>query len=328
MDILKNLSVVELAMYLPLPYAGAFMAKIGANVFKVEMPGTGDPLKNIDNSAYKALNKDKKIIYKNLKDQNHINEVKELLLSSDLVLNGFRRGFLDKLGLGYKDISAINKKVIYINLYGYPKEMSIREKAGHDLNFLALSGILEELNRFQRFTKPLPLQVADMSGALWAIIASLLMLNRRYIEKAGGEIDLSLFSSLLSFMPFFYFSEKEGEIEKGLLSGGNPFYNIYRCKDGKMFALGCLEDKFARRLLQILKIEAHDDVLLGKKKRFYFKRLKEAFSTRERDYFVELFEKEDICVSPVMSKDEFFRFLRKNGIRKGDIRDFIAFPVK
>ncbi len=328
MKYLSNISVVELAMYLPLPYAGAFMAKMGAEVCKIEMPVKGDPLKSIDRGIYEFLNKDKKIIYKNLKDEEHIKDIKELILKSDVVLNGFRRGYLDKIGLGYKDISKVNKDIIYINLYGYPKEMNIKDKAGHDINFLALSGILDELNRFEKFTKPLPIQIADMSGALWAIIGTLLMLIKRKKEKLGGEIDMSLFSSLLSFMPFFYYAEAGGEIEKGLFSGSNPFYNIYRCKDGGLFALGCVEDKFTRRLLEIFNIKVAENLSPEKKKRLYFKELKRIFSSHNRAYFVKLFEKEDICVNPVINKNEFHRLMRKNIVKKRDTMNYMAFPIR
>lgn len=325
MKVLKEISVIELGMYLPLPYAGAFLSQIGATVTKVELPGKGDPMKELDDGIYTTLNKNKKIIYQNLKDEKDIKQIKEILNKADIVLNGFRRGFLDKLGLGYKEISKKNKGVIYINLYGYPKELSFKDKAGHDLNFLSLSGIFDWLSGYNR---PLPIQIADMSGALWAIIGSLLMLNKRRETNKGGELDLSLFSSLLSFMPFFYFSEKGGKIEKGFFHGTNPFYNIYECKDGKLIAVGSVEEKFARKLLEILKIKYDDNIFLDIKEEYLSEKIKEAFKKKNQKFFLSLFEKEDICVSPVLSREEFYELLSKNGIKGENLSDFVIFPIK
>ncbi|MCX7991049.1 MAG: CoA transferase [Proteobacteria bacterium] len=325
MKILEDIKVVELAMYLPLPYAGAFIAKMGADVKKIEQPEKGDPLKGLDPSAYKALNGDKNIVYLDLKDKKDIKELKKIMFSSDIVLNGFRRGFLENLGLGFDDISKKNRKIIYINLYGYPEEISLKDKAGHDLNFLGLSGIFDHL---KNFNKPLPVQIADMAGALWAIIGILLMLSRREKENRGGELDLSLFTSLISFMPFFYFSKKDGKIDRGLLYGLNPFYNVYECKDGKLMAVGSLEEKFARKLLEILKIKYNDNIFSDRNRDALYKKLKRVFRSKDQDFFIKLFEKEDICVTPVLSKEDFIKFLEKN-LKKGTvIEDFLSFPIK
>lgn len=325
MKILNDIKVVELAMYLPLPYAGAFLAQMGAVVTKIEQPKKGDPLKSIDASVYKMLNDNKKVIYLDLKSSKDLEELKKIILSADIVLNGFRRGFLEKIGLGFSEISKKNKKIIYINLFGYPKEISLRDKAGHDLNFLGLSGIFDLL---KDFSKPLPTQIADMSGALWAIIGSFIMLEKRKKCRKGGELDLSLFSSLISFLPFFYFSDYNSQINKGLLYGENPFYNVYECKDGKLIAVGSLEEKFAKKLLEILKIRYDDNLISDKNRLVLQKKLKKIFRNNDQSYFVKLFEKEDICVTPVFSKEEFFDFLERNLKKDKNLNDFIVFPIK
>lgn len=323
MKTFENLKIVEIAMYLPLPYAGSFFAEMGAKVIKIEQPEKGDPLKAIDSSVYKMLNERKDIVFLDLKKTKDLIDLKKIVMQADIVLNGFRRGFLEERGLGFCEVSKRNKKVIYVNLYGYPKEISLQNKAGHDLNFIGLSGIYDLLKEFK---KPLPFQIADMAGALWAIIGSLIMLNKRERTKRGGELDLSLFTSILSFLPFFYFSDDTGSINKGLLYGENPFYNIYECKDGKLIAVGSLEEKFAKKLLEILKIKDEDNIFSAKTD--IKEKLKRVFKSKNRSYFIKLFEKEDICVTPVLTKSEFFDFLKKNLMREEKIRSFILFPIK
>ncbi len=325
MEILKGIKVVELGMYLPLPYTGAFLKKMGAKVIKIEQPKKGDPLLAIDSKIYRALNSEKEVIYLDLKDIKDINRIKKKLLTADIVLNGFRRGFLDKIGLGFGEISNKNKKIIYINLYGYSKNISLKDKAGHDLNFLALSGMFDHL---KGWCKPLPIQVADMAGALWAIIGSLVMLKKREKEGKGGELELSLFSSLISFLPFFYFSKEDSAISKGLLYGESPFYNLYECSDGKLMAVGSLEEKFAKRLLEILKIEYNGNIFSEDNRIIIYDKLKKAFKSKKQDYFIKLFESEDICITPVFSKKEFFQFFKDGLLRRDDLKEKVFFPIK
>jgi alpha-methylacyl-CoA racemase len=319
-----RLSVVELAMYLPLPYAGAFFANMGAKVTKIENPKGGDPLKSLDKRAYDTLNRKKKIRYFDLKNRDEIDKIRKLILEADIVLNGFRRGLLDKIGLGYSEIKEKNPGVIYINLAGYEKDMSIGGKAGHDLNFMGLSGIMPSFSGAQG---PLPFQAADMSGALWAIIGALSMLNNRKTTGKGAELDLSLFRSALSFFPFFYFCEETGNIDKGLFRGKSACYNVYKCKDNKDIAVGSLEEKFFKRLLEILGIafDGNRIDLNGQGK--LINRVKKAFMSKASSYWLKKFEKEDICVSPVYNREEFYSFMEKEGVQKNTREDFLLFPV-
>lgn len=320
---LENLTIIELAMYLPLPYAGSFFAHAGANVIKVENP-LGDPMKNIDSNIYNVLNKQKKIKYLDLRNEKQREELKKLIKDADVVLNGFKPGFLENLGLDYNKIKEIAPQIIYISLAGYDKNLDIANKAGHDLNFISLSGIIGSLNEQP---KPFNFQMADMTGALWAIIGTFFMLEKRRKFNRGDCLDLSLFRSLLSFFPFFYFSSPNGIIEKGGLSGEFACYNIYKCKDNKFFAIGCVEEKFFRRLLELLNIEYKNNTIYEEdKQKFYINKLQEKFLQQDRDYWISFFKNEDICVTPVIDKDEFFNFL-KTSLWQDNLMDFLLFPI-
>ncbi len=320
----NDLIIVELGMYLPLPYAGGFFAKMGAKVIKIEPPG-GDPIKEFDEEAYRYLNKNKELFFLNLKDEGDRKKVLELLCSADVVLNGFRRGFLERLGLGYNAVRENNRKAIFLSLSGYEKETKDSNKAGHDLNFVGLSGIMKN---FETTGKLFPFQLADMAGALWAIIGVFVMLEQRRKNGVGGELDLSLFRSVLSVFPFFYSSKEDGVIEKGIFTGDFACYNIYKTKDGEAIAFGCIEKKFFKRALEILNISFDDDMLFNKEAQpFLIKKIAETIAKREKKYWLSLFEKEDICVTPVNDKKGFFAYLKEQGIDGERLYSFLFSPV-
>lgn len=319
----EEINILEFAMYLPLPYASAFFANLGAKVTKVEHPD-GDPLKNLDSKVYNILNRKKNIEYLDIKDPSNKEKITELLKNSDIVLNGFKPSFLKKYGFDYDSIKEINPSIIYISLSAYEKNTPLANKAGHDLNFVGLSGIIYSPNDAP---KPYKFQMADMAGALWAIIGAFYMLEKREKTGNGGFLDLSLFRSCLSFLPFFYFSSEEGWIDKGMLYGDYGCYNIYKCKDNKFIAVGSIEEKFFKRLLELLEIPYNTSNLYTHEGQKYYKKLlEEKFLSKEQEYWINFFENEDICVTPVFDKNEILKIL-KDWLGEENITNFILFPI-
>lgn len=320
----EGFKIVELGMYLPLPYVGGFFANMGARVIKIEHPKSGDPLKEIDVSAYKYLNEKKEILYLDLKDSKKKEEMYKILLSADVVLDGFRRGFLSRLGFDYDEIKKTNPSCIYISLAGYERGLKDENKVGHDLNFVALSGIMQS---FSGQNSPFPFQLADMAGALWAIIAVFYMLEKRRVTGEGGNCNLSLFRSLLSMFPFFYGASFGSDIDYGIFAGKFACYNFYETKDSKKLAFGCLEKKFFKRALEIIGVQFDEEKLY---KREFQEELKRAIGNvikeKEAAYWNEVFEKEDICVTPVLDKEAFFNYLNAQGV-KNNIKDFLFSPL-
>ncbi|MCX7769838.1 MAG: CoA transferase [Proteobacteria bacterium] len=319
----EKTKIVELAMYLPLPYVGAFFANFGANVTKIEHPDGGDPLKNLDFNVYKTLNKKKHIEYLNIKDNNNKNKLLDIVSNADIVLNGFKPTFLKKYGLDYETVKQINPSIIYISLYAFEKNTPLENKAGHDLNFVSLSGIM---NASKIVHTPFPFQMADMVGALWAIIGCLYMLEKRRISGSGGKIDLSLFRACLSFFPFFYFCEDNGKINEGLLYGNYACYNVYKCKDNRYIAVGSIEEKFFKRLLTLLDIVFDEKSLYKREEQQnLIKRLEDKFITQPSDYWIDFFKEEDICITPVLDKKEVLKML-SNWVIGRNLEDFLLFP--
>lgn len=321
----ENLTVVELGMYLPLPYTGGFLSRLGAKVIKIEQPVTGDPLKDFDSTAYSYLNKGKEVLYLDLKNEDNRKKVYDILLSADVVLNGFRRGFLKKLELDYDAVKEKNPSCIYISLAGYEKDLKDADKAGHDLNFVAVSGIIHQ---FVEQGNLLPFQLADLAGALWAIIGVFYMLEKRRQTGEGGELDLSLFRSLLSMFPFFYAVSKEGYIEKGMFTGKFACYNIYTTKDGNKIAFGCIEKKFFKRALELLGLNYDEETLYEfAKQQQLIEDISSVVKEKDITYWKTIFEKEDICVTPVYSKQEFYEYLKLQGISEKYLEKFLFSPI-
>jgi crotonobetainyl-CoA:carnitine CoA-transferase CaiB-like acyl-CoA transferase len=319
----EDLKIVELAMYLPLPYCGAFFANFGANVIKIEHPN-GDPLKNMDSKIYQTLNKKKHIEHIDIKDLSNKAKLLNILKDADILLNGFKPTFLKKFGFDYETLKEINPSIIYISLYAYEKDTPLENKAGHDLNFISLSGIIDCL---KTVPKLFSFQMADMAGALWSIIGSLYMLEKRRKTGLGGKLDLSLFRSCLSFFPFFYFCEEMGKIQDGILYGDYACYGIYKCKDSKYIAVGSLEEKFLKRLLHLMNIPFEEKKLYERDEQKNLKKLlEEKFLSESRDHWIDFFKNEDICLTPLLEKNETLKMIQ-DWIGEGKVEDFILFPI-
>lgn len=321
----EKLKIVELAMYLPLPYAGGFFARMGATVIKVESPFGGDPLKELDANAYSYLNKNKILKFFDLKNEHDKDQVLKIISESDVVLNGFRRDFQKKIGLDYNSVKEINPNCVFLTLAGYEKGAKDENLAGHDLNFVSLSGIMQSIPDLK---KPFPFQLTDMSGALWAIIGTFMMLEKRKQTGMGGELDISLLRSVTSFFPFFYSATKGGDIENGIFSGNYACYNVYETRDDKKIAVGSVEKKFFKRLLDVMKVDCTDNMLYD----FAFQGkliqdLQNAFKKYDAEIVLEMLEKEDICVTPVLSKEEFFGYLKQLGVETKKIDSFLFCPL-
>lgn len=320
----EKLKIVELAMYLPLPYTGAFFANFGARVIKIEHPD-GDPLKKLDPKIYQTLNKKKHVEYINIKDEVNKPKLLDILKDADIVLNGFKPLFLKKYTLDYESIKDINPSIIFISLYAYEKNTPFENSAGHDLNFVSLSGIMGNL---KNELMPFPFQMADMVGALWSIIGSLYMLEKRKKTGTGGKLDLSLFRACLSFFPFFYFCEEKGAIDNGMLYGDYACYNIYKCKDNKYIAVGSIEEKFFKRLLYLLDINFDENKLYSEKEQKHLKKLlQQKFITQTRDYWTDFFKNEDLCITPILEKNETIKLLT-NWFGENKLEDFLLFPYE
>ncbi|HEX3011833.1 MAG TPA: CoA transferase, partial [Syntrophomonadaceae bacterium] len=250
---LEGIKVLDLSRYLPGPFCTQLLADFGAEVIKVEDPRGGDlgrhlaPLIENQSARFYTVNRNKKSITLDLKQEEGKAAFKKLVLNSDVVVDQFRPGVMDKLGLGYENLREVNDKIIYCTLTGYGLNGPLRNTAGHDINYLSLAGITELTGTSQGKPAICAAQIADIAGgSLYSVIAILLALAARDKTGQGQLCDIAMMDGAVSLLSYTLgewsgwgrLPERGGDV----LTGGYAFYNIYQTKDNKYVSLGALED--------------------------------------------------------------------------------------
>eukprot|EP00794_Sanderia_malayensis_P009973 gene9973-10996_t len=297
---LRSIKVLELAGLAPVPMAGMILADFGASVIRIDKPGI----------SLDRLARGKKSIVVDLKTSKGADIVERLCQNSDVLIEPFRPGVMEKLGLGPKKLLKINEKLIYARLTGFGQDGPLAKKAGHDINYLALSGLLSLIGR--RGEKPLaPLNLlADFAGgSLTCVMGILLALFERSTSGKGQIVDCAMVEGAAYLGSFMhrtggqYFSSKN----RGtcLLDSGAPCYDTYETKDGKFVAVGALEPQFYQNLVQGLGLEKEFPHNLDQSTWPSMRsRFTEVFATKTQDEWMRTFENKDACILPVLDLDE------------------------
>ncbi len=247
---LDGLLVLDLTRLLPGALLTQTLANFGAEVWKIEAPGRGDyardmpPLIDGSGAYFLLTNFGKKSIALNLKHEDGRKALLRLASQADILVEGFRPGVMERLGLGYEQLSAGNRRLIYVALTGYGQDGPCALQAGHDLNYAALAGLLHPSNGLG--PSPMPVQLADVTGAQHALSGILLALLARERTGQGQKVDVSLLESLLPLLtvPLAEYAATGDPGGAGLLSGKYACYHVYRAGDGQFLALAALEEKF------------------------------------------------------------------------------------
>lgn len=317
-EALEGLRILDLTRLLPGPYCSMLLADLGAKVVKIEEPSQGDtmrlrePFLKKESMQYLILNRNKQSLTLNLKRPEALGIFHKLAAESDAVLESFRPGVVQRLGVDYESIKKINPKVIYCSITGYGQNGPYRDVPGHDINFLGVSGILSMTGQKGGPPIPLGLPISDVGGGLFAAFAILTGLLARNRTGRGQYIDISLLDGMISFLTLYaadYFGTGRpplrGEFRQ---SGTYPFYNIYKTKDSKYLTLGCSEKHFWANLCKALEredlIEYQFDE--GEKREETFQFLIETFLTKSRDEWIMILREADVCCAPVNDLEEAF----------------------
>ncbi|MEA3341238.1 MAG: CoA transferase, partial [Chloroflexota bacterium] len=228
--------VLDLSRLLPGPYCSRILADFGAEVIKIERPGEGDwlrhmpPLAEGESVLFQNLNRGKKSLTLNLKSDTGRAIFLRLVETADALLEGFRPGVMERLGLGYETLSRTNPRLVYCSLSGYGQEGPYQQRAGHDLNYIGLAGLLD-LTGAQEGPPTIPgAQVADLAGALWAAVGILLALLARERTGRGQRVDGSFLGAALSCLPAGiaqHAGRQAMERGSGNLTGGLICYHVY-----------------------------------------------------------------------------------------------------
>ena len=255
-SLLAGVRVLDLSRLLPGPFCSLYLAQLGAEVIKIEEPGGGDYARE-SKELFAQVNRGKKSVTLDLRKPDDVAKFKELVATAEVVLDSFRPGVMDRLGCGYEELKQINPKLVYAALTGYGYTGPYRDWAGHDLNYLAVAGVLEQFGSAGQAPQQLNLQVADLAGgALNCAIGILAAVIGARASGAGTFVDVSMTdgSAAMQVVALASLHEHGRTFARGadLLSGALPNYAIYKCRDGKYIAVGALEPKFFKRLLQVV----------------------------------------------------------------------------
>lgn len=306
---LQNIKILDLSRLLPGPYCSMILADLGCEVIKIEEPQTGDYIRWIppfikgESARFLAVNRNKKSMTLNLKTEKGREIFFNLVQKSDVVLESFRPGTLQRLHIDYERAQKVNPGIIYCSITAYGQSGPYKEKAAHDINIIGLGGILSITEN-----KTLPgIQIADTTSGLLACISILTALLAREKTKKGQHIDVSMLDGVISLLSIHageYFATKVPPVpEKMALSGGLACYNVYKTKDGKFITLGALEPKFWNQFCKTIKREDLIPEQLGENQ--------EDLKNTLCDIFKQKYQKEwlrtltDVC-APVNSLEEVF----------------------
>jgi crotonobetainyl-CoA:carnitine CoA-transferase CaiB-like acyl-CoA transferase len=317
---LEGLKVLDLSRLLPGPYATLVLADLGATVDKVEDPQGGDytrhmpPMKDETSALFLALNRNKRSLTLDLKSPQGVAALKQLARQYDVLVESFRPGVMDKLGVGFDALSKENPRLIYCSISGYGTTGPDRLKAGHDLNYIARSGVLA-YGGVRGGAPAMPgVQVADIGGgSLFALVGILAALHERQRTGVGRFVDISMTEGSLAFLHMhlgarLMMGAAAGPLERGAeaLNGGYPCYGLYRTQDDRWLAVGSLEPKFFGGLCAVLERPelmpgGYD---LGEEGQRTRRELETIFASKPLADWVALLRQHDLCIEPVNEGDE------------------------
>lgn len=321
---LAGIRVLDLTRLVPGPFLSQVLADLGADVVKVEEPGTGDYARwippEVDGAGYAfaAINRNKRSIAVDLKSAEGVEVVKRLAAASDVMLESFRPGVLDRLGLSDAALEALNPRLVRASLVGYgPGEM--RDEAGHDLNYEAMAGILD-----MQGTRHEPMigavVVADLAGALYGATGVLAALVERGRTGRGRRVEVALADAALAFNSINLMRSATGAPVPGRgeweLGGALPGYRLYECADGRHVALGTLEEKFWLRFVEAVNEPDLAPLHLDASPEAHA-RVEALFRSRPADEWAQRLRKAGVPITPVLTVDEARRHDPRFGGRPG-----------
>lgn len=295
---LEGLKVIELAGLGPVPYAGQLLADMGADVIAVARPG--QPSKLVEDRG-------KRSIVLDLKNPAARDAVLTLVKGADILTEGYRPGVTERLGLGPDDCLARNARLVYARMTGWGQSGPLSQRAGHDINYIGLTGALHAMGREDDVPIPPINLLGDYgAGSLFLVTGVLAALHQANNSGKGSALDIaivdgavSLFGMMMSLYATGNWTTKR---ESNWLDGSRPYYRCYRCLDGGFVAVGALEPRFFAELLAGLGIDkaTYGEQLDQSLHAMQHKLLEETFLQRSRDEWASHFESVDACVTPVL----------------------------
>ena len=314
---LTSLRILDFSTLLPGPYASMMLADMGAEVLRVESPTRLDlvrvlpPMDGEESASHAFLSRGKRSIALDLKKEGAVDIIKKLVSEYDVVLEQFRPGVMERLGLGYSVLSEINSSLIYCSITGYGQTGPYKDRAGHDINYLSLAGVSSYSGRKEQSPPPLGVQVADVAGGSHhAVMGILAAVIHRQQTGEGQFIDISMTDAAFAMNGMsgagYLAAGVEPVVESEILNGGG-FYDYYETADGRYFSVGGLEPQFMKTLCDSLERPDLSSIGLSQnpEHQAQFKRfLQGEFKNKNYQDWVVFFKNIDACVEPVLSLSE------------------------
>ena len=304
---LKNINVLDCSTLLPGPYCTMMLAELGATVVKVERVPSGDPMREVIPGCYKYLNGNKKLIGLDLKKSKGHELFLEFARRADVVVEGFRPGAVKRLGIDFDAVKEVNSSIIYCSISGYGQTGPYACLPGHDINYQGLTGLFSISGDPESGPEfPYGFQVADISGAMFALTSILAALLRPRDPASAIYLDVSLSESLTMWMiPRFLEYLDQNCPPKAKFMGRGP-YGVFQTRDEQYLTLGIVEDHFWENLCNALGFEdlAADESFSGwvsrnRQKDMIVPRLKDAIKENDLDFWLKKLTKADVPVAPV-----------------------------
>lgn len=300
---LTGLRVVEFAGIGPGPHVAMLLADLGAEVVRIGREGAGVSNPVVERARHRVGVDMKSAEGKAfcLKAAKH----------ADVIIEGFRPGVMERLGLGPDDLSAINPRLVYARMTGWGQDGPLAQAAGHDINYIAITGALSAVGRKGETATPPQNLVGDFGGgSMYCAFGIVAALFEREKSGKGQVVDAAIVDGATSLMSFFFGARRGPMLTtdrgEGMLSGGAHFYRCYECADGREISLGSIEPQFYAELLAKsgLADEIGEGQMLSENWTDYAEKLDALFKSKPAAHWVELMEGTDICFAPVLDVEE------------------------
>jgi alpha-methylacyl-CoA racemase len=300
---LKGVRIVEFAGIGPGPFACMMLADMGAEVITLDRVGANKNMKSVSGRGRKVVELD-------LKDKASVAQVLDLLANADALIEGFRPGVMERLGLGPDVVLARNPRLVYGRMTGWGQSGPLANAAGHDINYISITGALAAIGGKDKPVPPLNLVGDFGGGALYLVVGVLAALVEAGKSGKGQVVDTAMCDGAASLMSMFFDFSAIGrwreERDSNMLDGGAHFYGVYECKDGQFVSIGSIEPQFYALLRKLAGLDdtTYDAQMDAKGWPALKEKLTAVFKSKTRDEWCKIMEGSDVCFAPVLTMSE------------------------
>lgn len=343
---LNNVRIIDMSRLLPGPMTTQLLADLGAEVIKIEEPKEGDTGRVLGKDMFARLNRNKKSLTVNLKTEQGKKILRELLASADCLVESFRPGAMERLGFSYEEVKAINPALVYCSLSGYGQTGPYANRAGHDIDFLALSGYFGVPSQVEdKIARP-KVRLSDYAGAMYAALSLSVAIASAKQSRVGQYLDVAILDAMTAWSaPLLRVAHEVCDSDPERMPFVMPDNDIFETSDGEHLAIGLFENKFWKELVEMLSSEfpqlADENYATGKlrnqRKKEVHSLLSEVFASKTLEQWEALFNPTDMPWAPVLRDMRFFEdphikardLMQKLPAADGQSESFqVRYPVK